>query len=345
VIAGAENHRELIERLALRFERVGPTLGELKPKIEAFQRDMSNLPAGDRREVSFVGRFARIEAPHRLQALKSVVAAWEPSLVVYESADIAAPIAAAAAGVSTANHSFGQPIAEAALRRAAEVVAPLWRAAGLKPDGFAGAFRGSYVDIWPPSLRTDTTPLRTRIHRLRPADAGEPGGTARDRPLIYATLGTAFNDLATFRLLLDALGEIDCDVVMTIGRNHSPCDLEPIPGNATVAQYITQAEVLVNCDAVVAHAGSGSVLAALAHGCPLVLLPRGADQFDNAAVCAEVGVAKTIMPTDISAAVVRSAVDQVLTDSAYAEAARSVAAEIAAMPSPAAVAGELAAQR
>jgi UDP:flavonoid glycosyltransferase YjiC (YdhE family) len=96
---------------------------------------------------------------------------------------------------------------------------------------------------------------------------------------------------------------------------------------------------------VVAHGGSGSVLAALAHGCPLVLLPRGADQFDNAIACAAGGVAQTLMPADVTAAAVREAVDRVLTQSTYADKARSVASEIAAMPSAASVADELAAQR
>jgi UDP-N-acetylglucosamine transferase subunit ALG13 len=302
---------------------------------------MAAEPIGDRR-VAFAVRFARIEAPQRVDGLRSIVDAWQPSLVIYESADIAAPIAAAAAEVPSANHAFGQPVPEAALRHGAEVIAPLWQAVGLEPDAFAGAYRGSYIDIWPPSLRIDTSPVPARTYRLRPVEAGAPLEAIRERPLLYATLGTAFNDLGTFRLLLDAFGSLDCDVVMTIGRNQSPRDLEPIPRNAQVAQYIPQDEILIDCDAVVAHAGSGSVLSALAHGRPLVLLPRGADQFDNAVACSDMGVAETIMPTEISPERVRSAVDRVLTEASYAEAARSVAADICAMPSAASVADDLA---
>jgi UDP:flavonoid glycosyltransferase YjiC (YdhE family) len=274
-----------------------------------------------------------------------VIEAWQPDLVVHESDDLAAPIAAAAAGVSSANHAFGRPIPEQALRRAAEVIAPLWHAAGLEPDAFAGAYRGSYVDICPPSFRADVPQAPTRTCRLRPAEAVGGGGARRERPLVYATLGTSFNDLASFRLLLDAFDGVDCDVVMTIGRNLSPDDLDPVPRNVTVARYIPQAEILIDCAAAVAHAGSGSVLAALAHGRPLVLLPRGADQFENAAVCSDLGVAETILPAELASARVRDALERVLTDAAYTDAARSVAAEIAAMPSAASVADELAAQR
>jgi UDP:flavonoid glycosyltransferase YjiC (YdhE family) len=344
-VAAPANHRTRVDSLGLRFERVGPTLEELKPSFDAHRTRIEHVPISDRRLVGFAGRFADIEAPRRIQALRSVVEAWQPELVVHESADLAAPIAAAAAGVPSANHAFGRPIPEEALRRAAEAVAPLWHAAGLEPDALAGAYRCSYVDICPPSFRADVPQAPTRTHLLRPAEAVGGDGARRERPLVYATLGTAFNDLASFQVLLDAFDGLDCDVVMTIGRNLSPGDLDPVPANVTVAQYIPQAEILVGCDAVVAHAGSGSVLAALAHGRPLLLLPRGADQFENAAVCSDLGVAEAILPADFASARVRDALERVLSDPAYTVAARSLAAEIAAMPSAASVADALAAQR
>ena len=45
---------------------------------------------------------------------------------------------------------------------------------------------------------------------------------------------------------------------------------------------------------VVSHGGSGSVVGALAHGLPMVLLPLGADQPQNARRCAELGVARVL---------------------------------------------------
>jgi UDP:flavonoid glycosyltransferase YjiC (YdhE family) len=45
----------------------------------------------------------------------------------------------------------------------------------------------------------------------------------RDRPLVYATLGTVFNRLRRVRTaLLEALAELDVDVLMTVGRNVDP---------------------------------------------------------------------------------------------------------------------------
>jgi MGT family glycosyltransferase len=132
---------------------------------------------------------------------------------------------------------------------------------------------------------------------------------------------------------------------MTIGRNREPRNLAPIPSNVRVESYIPQDQILPSCDAVLAHAGSGSTLAALAYGRPLVVVPQGADQFDNADACEALGLAEKILPAELTVDRVRVALERVLGDATYADAARAVAAEIAEMPSPAAAAEAIAAQR
>jgi UDP:flavonoid glycosyltransferase YjiC (YdhE family) len=341
-IAAPVTQRARIAADGVGFRPLGPTPDEIAAERAAHNRRVMALPPHARRPVAFSGLFAGIHAPRRIESLLAVVRDEAPDLLVYESADLAAPIAAAAAGVAAVHHSFGRPIPPGALRAAAPLMAPLWHAAGLKPDALAGAYRGAYVDICPPALREPLAEEPARVLALRPVEAAADSGR-RARPRVYVTLGTIFNEVAAFRLLLDPLGAVDCDVVMTVGRDRDPAELAPLPANATVARYIPQADVLPSCDAVVAHGGSGSVLAALAHARPLVLLPQGADQFDNAAACAAAGVAEVLLPTDCTAARVREAVERVLISRSHAAAARAVADEIAAMPSPAAVAAELAA--
>ena len=62
----------------------------------------------------------------------------------------------------------------------------------------------------------------------------------------------------------------------------------------------TLALLLPLCAATVGHGGSGSVLAALAEGLPMVLLPQGADQFDNAQQCRKLGVAHMLLPAELT---------------------------------------------
>ena len=80
-----------------------------------------------------------------------------------------------------------------------------------------------------------------------------------------------------------------------------------------------------SCAAVVSHGGSGTVLGALAAGLPLVLLPQGADQFENAARCERAGAAVVLDPDEVTGDAVAAAVRLVLCEPAYAEAAREIA--------------------
>jgi UDP:flavonoid glycosyltransferase YjiC (YdhE family) len=343
--AAPANHRERIEGTGLHFEEAGPTIQDLEPQLDAHREAMALVLPAERRPAAFTGRFAEIEAPRRLDDLRALVERLQPDMLIYESADLAAALVGTAAGVRTVNHAFGLPIPEAALRRAAEAMAPHWRTAGLEPDELAGAYRGEYVTICPPSFLADLADAPPRMHPLRPADAAPSTERDSGRPLVYATLGTSFNVLDTFRVLLTAVDGMDCDVTMTVGRNRDPRDLEPVPANVVVEQYIPQAEILSRCDAVISHAGSGTLFASLAHGLPLVLLPMGADQFENAAMGRSLGFGEAILPGDFTADRVRDALVRILHEPSYGAAARSIADEIAAMPDATSVATELAAQR
>jgi len=91
----------------------------------------------------------------------------------------------------------------------------------------------------------------------------------------------------------------------------------------------------------VSHGGSGTTLAALGHGLPLLTIPQGADQFRNAERCATAGVGRSLMPTDVSPDAIAFHVSALLADAAYRRNAARVQREIQTMPSPADVVGRL----
>jgi UDP:flavonoid glycosyltransferase YjiC (YdhE family) len=294
------------------------------------------LPPDQRRPQGFSHRFATIEAPERVDELRGAVSTWEPDLLVHESGDLVAPLLAALHRLPSVHHGFGRLVPRACFERAAEITAPLWRAAGLEPEPLGGSFRGTYVDICPPSLASEAPPGGTRVESLRPVATGSALEQApesdRSRPTVYVTLGTIFNELRLFRAVLDGLASLDCEVIATIGRSNDPAALGPIPANAQVERFIPQSEVLPHCRVVVSHAGSGSTLGALAHGLPLLLLPQGADQFDNASACRDVGVARVLMPEEVGPDAIRAGVAELLDEPSYATNAKRIADEIRAMP-------------
>jgi UDP:flavonoid glycosyltransferase YjiC (YdhE family) len=308
---------------------------QLVPHLDEIQA----LPPLERRQHIYPLLFGRGHAPPKLSGLLRTCRAWAPAALVWESSDLAGPIAAAALGLRAVNHSFGAMIPLAALKRSEEAVLPLWRQAGIEQQPCSGAFAGLYVDLCPPSLAWELPPGETV--QLAPASVratspppwlGELG-----TPLVYVTLGTVFNDPAVFRHVLDGLGDA-AGALVTIGRDGDPSALGPVPAHVRVERFVPQEDVLPACGAVVAHAGSGSTLAALAHGLALVLVPQGADQFENAVRVGAAGAGVVVMPDALSGESVRDALRLVLGEPSFAAAAQKVAAEIAAMPGPGEVA-------
>jgi UDP:flavonoid glycosyltransferase YjiC (YdhE family) len=296
--------------------------------VDAAER--SRVAPADLRLFLFPRIFGRGQATAKTPQLLEHARAWKPEAIVTETSDLAAPIVAAALDVPLVNHSFGAMLPLRVAEAAAEVVAPLWRERGLEPDPYAGAFRGLYVDVAPPSLSSAEPPapsVRLRLVARSSAPPRPPDGV--ETPFVYATMGTIFNEPQAFRVLLDALD--GHPTVVTTGRGAS---IEgPVPAGIVVADFVPQEELLPHARAVVSHGGSGTMLGALAHGLPLVFVPQGADQFDNAVLCEAAGVAVTVLPAEADAGRIRAALERVLEEPSFAEAAGRLAGEIAAMPS------------
>lgn len=312
----------------------GPAARDVHARFEPERRRIFELPQEERRPLQFSGLFGRLHAPEKLPDLLAVAREWRPGVVVYDSGDLAAPIAAAALGVPSVNHSFGAMIPAAALAAAARAVEPLSRAYGVEPDPNAGAYRGLYVDLAPESFAWERPQgLTIRLGPVPGAVGDAPDWLDElEPPFVYATLGTVWNRPEVFRVLLAGLDRISA--LVTTGRDVSPEELGPAPPRVRLERYVAQAHVLSRAAAVLCHGGSGTTLGALAHGLPLVLVPQAADQFDNAARAEKAGAAVVLRPGEVTAEAVGVAIRRVLEEPELAVAARTIAAEIAAMETP-----------
>lgn len=294
--------------------------------------------------------FGAIIAPAKLPALREAAEQFLPDLIVHPPVDLAAPLLATQLGLPSVTYGFGRPMDNHHVNAFATRVAPLWEQNGLDPDPCAGLYRCRYLDPSPPILQGEPTaadPVRRPLRAELPGDSASPlpgWATASQRPLVYLSLGTVpfFNQPDKFRLLLADLAEEDVEIAVTVGQLNDPAALGEQPTNVHVERWLSLASLLPRCSAVVCHAGSGTTLAALVCGLPLVLVPQGADQFTNAAACEAAGVATVLRPHQLSSEAVRDAVRAVLTDgSPQAAAAHRAAEQIAAMPDAAQVAEDL----
>lgn len=288
------------------------------------------------REMRAVGPgFGRRVARERATDLLPLCGEWRPDLLVCEETDFGAMVVAERLGLP---HATVLVTASGGFVRPAIVVPPLDEVRaehGLPPDPeLAMPSRHLVLSPFPPSLRDPAFPLPVTTHLLR---LRSPGPSTRDGvPTVHFTLGTIFNvesgDL--FQRVVAGLRALPIRLVVTVGRDVDPAELGPQPPHVRIERYVPHAELLPQCILVVSHGGSGSVLDALAHGLPMVLLPMGADQPLNAARCEALAVARTLDALSATPRAVADAVVRVLEDATYRRAAERVRDEIAALPGP-----------
>ncbi len=113
---------------------------------------------------------------------------------------------------------------------------------------------------------------------------------AGDLPLIYVTLGTVFNNNPDFfRSCITAFADSEVQIVVSTGGRLGKSDLEPLPGNAIVREYVPQQAILQRASLMITHSGANSVHQALYHDVPLLLVPQQLEQALVAARVAELG--------------------------------------------------------
>lgn len=117
------------------------------------------------------------------------------------------------------------------------------------------------------------------------------------RPLVVASLSSTFQDQrGPLQRIITALGTLEVRGLVTLGPAMAgePFD---VPANVVAVPSAPHARVLPHAAAVVTHAGHGTVMRALAHGVPLLCLPMGRDQDDNAARVVARGAGLRLRPS------------------------------------------------
>src|SRR5215210_7071396 len=132
VFAAAAAWAPVVEAEGFELLPAGLSQAEGRVLIDPLWAEVLQLPPETRRPRAFATIFGRVHAAAKLPALLDVARAWQPDAIVFDSCDLAAPIAAASLGVPPVNHSFGVMVPVGALAAAREFVDPLWREHGLE---------------------------------------------------------------------------------------------------------------------------------------------------------------------------------------------------------------------
>jgi hypothetical protein len=267
--------------------------------------------------------------------------AFVPDLIVNDEADFIGPLVAAILDVPNATSGYGWVAPEEWVRLGADGAAPSWRAVGRDPRPDGGLYRSLYLSRVPRSVQRPL-PSGVATVDLRPIGLGEGiplpvdlDLLGVDRPLVYVTFGTAFGDRAPVEEVVEALAQLDVDVIMTTGSRWKELTCT-VPANLHVRPFIPQGALLNRCHLVVTHGGAGSVLGAFRYGVPMVVIPLGADHDGNADEVERSGAGLKV-DAGATPQTLRTAVTEVFDGSRFRAAACALREEIADMPEPAAL--------
>jgi UDP:flavonoid glycosyltransferase YjiC (YdhE family) len=278
---------------------------------------------------------------------------WLPDVVVRESVEFAGAVYAADLGIPCVEHgiTFRTPLR----------LLEHW--AGEPLSALADrATRGGGLNLFEDGTHLNHVPPRWVPSEIAPLDdehffAPEPLPSQvgvepewlreRDatRPLVYATLGTVFNDARTaFERLIAAAEGGPFDLLLAVGRN-ADLSIFEAPVNVHLERYVAQDRILPRAAAVVCHGGMGTVMGALRNGLPICCIPLSADQPINALRCSQLGCGISYAtftpensplpharPEDLKVATLRDHITKLLDDDAYRTAALGLAEEIKALP-------------
>lgn len=258
--------------------------------------------------------------------------AFKPDLIVAEDADFPGRLAAAALGVPWVSHKLGGVIPPPVVQALDRMFAAQLSARGLAPTP-----RLAELNLWPDRLQpsewtapADQVTIRPQPFEQEGISWAVPHFPGREElPLVLVTLGTLVDDPALLLAILASVTAVaDVNLVVTFGSQEK-ADAAPVDRSRILAVgFVPLAQLLEGVSLVVSAGGSGTVLAALSRGLPLVVLPVIADQHLNAERTEAAGVAVT----SAGPAAVGAAVRKVLADPSYRTSAE--AEQIAQMNSP-----------
>ncbi len=164
-------------------------------------------------------------------------------------------------------------------------------------------------------------------------EGGEERAGRGSSPRILFTLGSSVvNHPGEFwASALQALARTDWNAIL-LG---APADLTLPPGlrgRVQIIPYVPYADLFPLADAVVHQGGAGTTQAACYYGLPSLVVPRGFDQFENAAHVQREGWGLRLMPANFSATSLRLRLQRLLASAEIKAAAADLGQRMRAEP-------------
>ncbi|MBE5835203.1 MAG: glucosyltransferase [Butyrivibrio sp.] len=137
---------------------------------------------------------------------------------------------------------------------------------------------------------------------------------------IYISMGTVNQNREFYRNCINAFGETDYQVIVSMGTNTD--HFNDVPDNIEIYESVDQMAVLSIADAFITHCGMNSASEGLYFGVPLILFPQTPEQDAVAKRTEELGAGLRL--TSISEEAVMDAVTRILEEERFRQGAEKV---------------------
>jgi MGT family glycosyltransferase len=146
-----------------------------------------------------------------------------------------------------------------------------------------------------------------------------------DKFKIYVSLGTVFNKKPkVFLKIMRALDRPDYQVIVSAGGAYQTMKNSAIPSNAAVFKSVPQVGLLPKIDLFISHGGNNSINEALSCGKPIIVMPVGGEQADNASRVVYLGAGKRVDITRFSEEQLRAVVEEIRMNPTFQERALTI---------------------
>lgn len=296
------------------FRRIVEPTGARFVAVPSWMEAHAGETGADKSDVAATVPFLFLhEAQAYLEPVLAVLREDRPDAIVHDFAGIAGTLAADVLGVPNVMLYTSYPAnGEYSVAAGFETVAPdhpLRVAADELADGFVAKYgcrkmtvkeifdgRGDLNLVMmqkrlvPHSETFDDSFVFTGVQIGKRTAFGRWQAPHDGKPLLYSSLGTAFNNWPEYYpILFDAVRDLDIHVFAALG-SIDPASLQDVPANVELGQMVPQLDILSQASVFITHAGMGGTGEAIYYGVPMIAIPQMEEQAVTAGQIEKMGL-------------------------------------------------------
>lgn len=149
------------------------------------------------------------------------------------------------------------------------------------------------------------------------------------KPLLYSSLGTAFNNWPEYYpILFDAVRDLDINVFAALGAIDLD-SLTDVPANVELGKMVPQLDILSQASVFITHAGMGGTGESIYYGVPMIAIPQMDEQAITARQIERNGLGFALLDKEaITSEMLKEKIQILLNDPSYKEKVNEFSADM-----------------